>query len=384
MRRVHRSDEIIEQHFLSHGGGLARGPLGVGRMMTPASASARAGGRRPLRVGFVALTDAAPLAAAREQGFFARQGMRVALSREVGWATIREKIIYRELDAAQAPAAMLFAATLGLGSVPCDVLTALVLNVHGNAITLSESLWQAGVRDATTLRGEARRRSGEHQLTFGVVFPFSSHHLLLRAWLESGGLRPDRDVRIVVVPPAQMYRNLAAGTIDGYCVGEPWNTLAVREGTGWCPAWSAALAPGHLEKVLMVRADFAEKRADEHRALVAAVADACAWCDEPANRAPLARLLAQRGYVNQDFRVIAPALLGRFDCGHGRIEAVPDFHVFHRGGANVPTVERGAALQAQLVGAGLIADRAAADSILPQRLFRPDLYLRARPATVPA
>ncbi len=353
-------------------------------MTTPPPAAARAAAPRPLRVGFVALTDAAPLVVAREQGFFARHGLRAELSREVGWATIREKIIYRELDAAHAPAAMLFATRLGAGSVPCEVLTALVLNVHGNAITLSESLWQAGVRDAASLRAEARRRPGGHPLTLGVVFPLSSHHLLLRAWLQSGGLRPDRDVRIVVVPPAQTFPNLAAGTIDGYCAGEPWNSLAVREGAGWCPAWSAALDPGHLEKVLMVRADFADRRADEHRALVAAVADACAWCDEPANREPLARLLARREFLNQDAAVIAPALLGRFDCGHGRIEAVPDFHVFHRGGANVPAVERGAVLQSELARAGLLAGPRALDPRLPAQLFRPDLFAQAWPGAVRA
>ncbi len=347
--------------------------------MTPSSATARSAAVQPLRVGYVALTDAAPLVVARELGFFARQGLRVELSREVGWATIREKIIYRELDAAQALAAMLFATQVGAGSVPCDVLTALVLNVHGNAITLSEALWQAGVRDAPSLRDEARRRSGERKLVFGVVFPFSSHHLQLRAWLRSAGLRPDRDVRIVVVPPAQMFRNLAAGTIDGYCVGEPWNSLAVRERAGWCPVWSAALESHHLEKVLMVRADFAEKRAREHGALIAALAEACAWCDEPANREPLARLLARPGYLNQDVRVIAPALLGRFDCGHGRIETVPDFHVFHRGGVNLPAVARAARLQAALVDAGLLSP-AAATTVLPAQLFREDLYHAARHA----
>src|SRR3954471_10715194 len=171
---------------------------------------------RPLRIGFLALTDAAPFVAAQELGFFARYQLEVQLRREIGWATIREKIIYGELDAAHAPAPMLWSAQLGLGCPPCDVLTALVLNLHGNAITLSRALWMAGVRDGATLRDHARTHRPRQPLTFGVVFPFSSHHLLLRDWLRSAGFDPDRDVRIVVVPPAQMFRNLAAQTVDGF------------------------------------------------------------------------------------------------------------------------------------------------------------------------
>lgn len=338
------------------------------RNSAPAAAPARL-----LRVGFLPLTDAAPLIVAQERGFFARHGLQVQLHREVGWATIREKIIYGELDAAQAPAPMLWATHLGLGCAPCPVLTALVLNLHGNALTLSRALWDAGVRDAAGLCELARARRSHHPLTFGVVFLFSSHHLLLRDWLLTAGLDPDRDVRIVVVPPAQMFRNLAAGTIDGYCAGEPWNTLAVREGTGWCPTWSAAQQPGHLEKVLMVTQHFAHKRAAEHAALVVALAEACAWCDEPQHRESLAQLLAGADHLNLPVRVIAPALTGRFDCGDGRVESTPDFHIFHRGEANVPAAAKAAELQSALIGAGLLS-ASAVDSELPRHLFREDLY----------
>ena len=213
-----------------------------------------------LRIGFIALTDAAPLIVAQERGFFARRGLKVDLRREVGWATIRDKVIFGELDAAHALAPLLWAAQLGLGCGPSDVCTGIVFNLHGNAITLSTRLQALGVRDQVTLREEAMRRRGENKLTFGIVFPQSMHHVLLRQWLREARLNPESDVRIAVVPPAQMFRNLAAGTLDGYCVGEPWNILAVQEGAGWCPAWSATLAPGHVEKVLMVRRQFALRR----------------------------------------------------------------------------------------------------------------------------
>lgn len=345
--------------------------------MTPSLAYTHAiQSSRPLRVGFLALSDAAPFAVAQERGLFAKHGARVQLSREVGWATIRDKIIYGELDAAQAPAPMLWSTRLGLDSAPSAVTSGLVLNLNGNALTLSERLWAAGVRDAKTLREVARGRSGERKLTFGVVFNFSSHHLLLRAWLRAGGINPDRDVRIVVVPPAQMFRNLSAGTIDGYCAGEPWNSLAVREKIGWCPTWSSAQQPGHLEKVLMVTEHFAESRASEHAALIAALVEACAWCDEPCNREPLAQLLARAGYINQSAHIISPALTGAFDCGHGRTESVPDFHVFHTGQANRPSNAKAAALQQELAEAGLIPSGRANDR-LPGLLFREDIFNHA-------
>ncbi len=329
---------------------------------------------KPLRLGFLALTDAAPLVVAHELGHFAQNGLRVELRREIGWATIREKIIYGELDAAPAPAPMVWSAQLGLGCPATEVLTALVINRHGNALTLSRALWDAGVRDALSLRDFARTRRNRQLLTFGVVFPFSSHHLLLRDWLRTAGLEPDRDVRIVIVPPAQMFRNLAAGTIDGFCAGEPWNSLAVREGAGWCPTWSAAQQPGHFEKVLLVTRRFAEGRFGEHALLVRSLTAAAAWCDEPGNRPRLAELLADSLYLNIPARVIAPSLLGRFDCGNGRIESVPDFHVFHRADAGTPSVAQATTLQSALGAAGLLSPAQAADSSLPRRLFREDLH----------
>ena len=330
---------------------------------------------RPLRVGFLALTDAAPLMVAQERGLFGQHGLRVTLQREVGWATIREKIIYGELDAAQAPAPMLWSAYLGLGCVPAPVLTAFVFNLHGNALTLSQSLYEAGVRDAMTLRTLAKKRRGESRLTLGVVFPFSSHHLLLRQWLHSAGIDPDNDVRIAIVPPAQMFRNLEAGTIDGYCAGEPWNSIAVRSGAGWCPTWSAAQSPGHVEKVLMVTERFALQRAPEHAALVAALSEAALWCDVPEHREELADLLSAAKYLNLPTRVITPALIGPFDCGHGRVEPATDFVVFHRDGANIPTAEKARALQQSLVAASILP--ADLDPELPDRLFREDLYRSA-------
>lgn len=331
---------------------------------------------RPLRIGFLALTDAAPLIAAKELGCFARRGLEVELCREVGWATIRDKVAYGELDGAHAPAPMLWATRLGLGCAPADVCTGFVFNLHGNALTLSTRLWEAGVRDAATLREDALRRRGETKLMFGIVFPHSMHHVLLLQWLRDARIDPERDVRIAVVPPAQMFRNLVAGTLDGYCAGEPWNTLAVQQGQGWCPAWSSALAPGHVEKVLMVRDHFADRRATEHRALISALAEAAAWCDLPANRTALAGMLAVPEYLNLGVGVIEPTLLGRFSPRPDLTESVPDFLVFSRGDANAPTAARAATLQNELITSNLLP-RSLLNPSLPRRLFREDLYREA-------
>jgi ABC-type nitrate/sulfonate/bicarbonate transport system substrate-binding protein len=315
---------------------------------------------------------------AGELGFFRDFGLRVTLSRELGWATIRDKIIYGELEAAHAVVGMPFAATLGLGSIACDCLTALVLNLHGNAITLSTALCREGQRDATSLRQDVNRLRGSKTLTFGVVHSFSSHHFILRGWLESAGIAPDRDVRIVVVPPPQMVSNLKAGHLDGFCVGEPWNSVAVDARAGCCVATSAELEPGHPEKVLMVRRDFAEHRAEEHLALVAALLKACEFCDAPENRDRLVATLARSEYVGASETALRRGLCGDFDFGRGIVRAVPEFDVFHRDNANEPSSGKADWILKRAVASGLIKNPGSLTSALIDRVFRADLFEQAR------
>lgn len=332
---------------------------------------------RQIHLGFIALSDAAPIIVAQELGIFARRGLHVTLHREVGWATLRDKVIYGDLDVAHALAGMLIATQLGLGCPASDVMSGCVLSENGNAITLSRALWDSGAHDAVSLRAEARRRQGERKLTFGVVFPWSSHHLMLREWLRAGGMEPERDVRIVVVPPAQMFRNLAAGTIDGFCAGEPWNSLCVREGAGVVVACNVSHDMGQMEKVLLTSGRFANARRDEHYALIAALVEACAWCDEPQNRAGLPPLLARSEYLNVAEAALAPALVGPFDCGGGRPAPGTEFVRFARDGANTPSPARGAALIRRMAAAGIIPTSAAEDANFSRRLFREDIYRHA-------
>ncbi len=339
---------------------------------------------RKLRLGFVPLTDCAPLVMAQELGLYRKYGLSVVLSRELGWATIRDKIIHRELDAAHALAAMPVAATLGLGSAACDCLTALVLNLNGNAITLSNDLWQRGVRDGKSLREEIVRSRREKTYTFGVVFSFSSHRHLLRRWLAAHGIDAERDVRIVVVPPPQMVANLKSGNLDGFCVGEPWNSVAVQARAGWIVATSPELSPLHPEKVLMVRREFATRHSDEHLALVAALLEACEFCDQPENHEAVIRTLARPEYVGASEAALRHGMAGGLDLGHGRERMIRDFCVFHRDDANEPSGDKTAWVLELMRTSGLCPEASTLNFALGRKVFRPDLFeqaMRLRPST---
>ncbi len=315
---------------------------------------------------------------AQELGLFKKYGLRVALSRELGWATIRDKVIHGELDAAHAVAGMPVAATLGLNSVACDCLTALVLNLHGNAITLSADLWNRGVRDGKSLRPEITRTRGEKVFTFGVVYSFSSHNYLLRNWLTAAGIQPDRDVRIVVVPPAQMVTNLKAGHLDGFCVGEPWNSLAVRAGEGCAVAVSAELDPLHPEKVLMVRREFAERHEQEHLGLIAALLEACAYCDAPANHENIISVLSRPEFVNVPEDVLRCGLSGPFHSTKKDSRSISDFCIFHRHDANEPSADKAGWVMRNLRTSGLCPEPTLLNAALGRRIFRADIFAAAQ------
>ncbi|MEY4918299.1 MAG: hypothetical protein RL616_2212 [Verrucomicrobiota bacterium] len=345
-------------------------PLRTLRPLNPAKKTA-------LRVGFVPLTDCAPLVMAQELGLYKKYGLNVVLSRELGWATIRDKVIHKELDAAHALAAMPVAASLGLGSVPCDCLTALVLNLNGNAITLSNELWKRGVRDGKTLREEIIRSRREKTYTFGAVFPFSSHRHLLRKWFSAHGIDPERDVRIVIVPPPQMVANLKAGNLDGFCVGEPWNSVAVQSRTGWIAATSSELDALHPEKVLMVRSDFAVKRNEEHLALVAALLEACEFCDAPENHEHIIETLARPQFVGVTANALRHGIDGEIDFGHGTERTLDDFCIFHRDHANEPSGNKAAWALDLIRASGLCPQPSALNFAFAKKIFRPDIFEKA-------
>jgi ABC-type nitrate/sulfonate/bicarbonate transport system substrate-binding protein len=329
------------------------------------------GPRSSLRLGFVPLTDCAPIAVAREQGIFERHGLNVILSRELGWASVRDKMLYGDLDAAQAIAGIAFALGLGLTELRCDVAVPLILNLHGNAITLSKELDPARIgRGEGLLSFITHAWKKERPLTLAAAHRYSSHHILLHHWLKRHGLTPPADVEIVFLPPPLMARHLRAGHIDGYCVGEPWNSEAVFEGTGWCPATSADLSHGHPEKVLLVAGSFLNERKDEAVALIAALLEACQLCQSPAFRGELIDILARPEYTGASKEVLRNSLGPTFHSGHGR-ESTNAFHIFHGDAVNRPTIEKASWVLAGLRGTGTFPE-ATCGSL--SRIYREDLF----------
>ncbi len=286
--------------------------------------------RTATTIGFIPLSDCAPLAIAKEKGFFEKHGVDVQLCREPSWKAILDGVLDSRLDLAAMVAGMPLGSTLGRPGVnPQPVVASMVLSRNGNAITLAERFHARGIQTATDLRAYLDGRdAGDRKLIFGVVFPTSTHNILLRDWLSAGGIDPDTDVEIIAVPPAQMVANLAAGNLDGYCVGEPWNARAVHEGIGYVVATDLDLAPGHVEKLLGTTPAWANANVDKHASIVAALEEACGWCDEPANRAELIEIISQKTYVNADPAYSARGLDGTYDYGHGKTAEVPDFNVF--------------------------------------------------------
>lgn len=329
---------------------------------------------RPLRIAFLKLLDAAPLIVAHERGLFSANGVKVTLSRELGWATVLDKLAYGELEAAPALGPMVLAAEAGLGCHRFEAECPMILSRQGNAITLSTQIPQEEVHTSDGLRQRMLQRRATQPLTFGVVSKLSSHYLLLVAWLRSHGIHPRRDVRIVIVPPALMTRTLEAGQIDGFCAGEPWNTAAVLAGSGWIAATSATLAPNHPEKVLLVRRDTAQRRASEIRGLVAALHSAGQWCADISNRAALIDYLAAAEYLNCPPKLLAASLEGT----HLALGSAAEPGVCFSGQSlNRPDGEAARWIYDEMDAAGLLEDCTAPLRTALPRLFRPDLYDQA-------
>lgn len=354
-------------------------------------------GLTPLTVGFVPLTDCASLVVAREKGFAADEGIDLMLDRQLTWAAVRDKVAFGHHDAAHLLAGLPIALSLGVGEMRVPMIVPMALGTGGNAITLSAPLFRqmglvgqptsgpARVKAASALAAliAERRELGLQPLRLAAVYPFSSHYYELRYWLASGGIDPDRDVDIVIVSPPRMVEQMRIGAIDGFCVGEPWNQLAISEGIGCIVATKADIWPLWPEKVLAMREDrWAEKPA-AMAALVRALVKAAAWAEDPANRQELARLLAEPHYVGVEAALLEANLADRPHLVPGMEgEAVAGYHLFHSRQATVPFVEHAAWLHAQMQRWGQAAEPASHEELA--RIYRPDLYAEALGIALPA
>ncbi len=350
-----------------------------------------AAGSTQLKVGMVRLTDSAPLVMAKELGYFAEEGLQVRLSVEPSWSTIRDKVSVGELDAAQMLAGIPLAATLGLAGVRTPMIAPLSLGLSGNGITVSRALelelralTQTGAqerlpRDAKALKRviAERQLKGLPKLAFGVVYPFASHNYQLRYWMASAGIDPDRDVEVVVVPPAHMVGHLEAGRIDGYCVGEPWNALAVDRGLGCTLLTSAELWNNCPDKVLGVTAEWAERHPEDLVRLIRALVRACAWLDDPQHRARAAQVLAGEPYLGIDAELLQAPLEGQPRLAPGQAPTKIDrFNVFHAFTANYPWRSHALWFLTQMLRWGQIAKPLRLRD-LAEEVYRPDLYRAA-------
>jgi bicarbonate transport system ATP-binding protein len=258
-----------------------------------------------LDIGFLPLTACAPLAVAKEKGFFTKHGLdEVNLVRETSWRGIVDGMAGSYIDAAQMPSGMPMWLTLGgHNNQPLPVVTSLTMTRNGNAITLAKRFYDQGVRTLSDFKNYLLR-TREQRHIMGVVHPASMHNLLLRYWLAAGGIDPDLDVDMKTIPPAQMVADLQAATIDGFCVGEPWNYRAAEEGVGFTIATDLEVWLGHPGKVLGVREDWAEKYPNTYIALTKALLEACQYCAKPENAEEIRLILAGRDYVSTDVEYI--------------------------------------------------------------------------------
>ncbi|NVN87658.1 MAG: ABC transporter substrate-binding protein [Rhodopseudomonas sp.] len=347
-----------------------------------------------LRIGFIPLVDAAALIVAVDKGFCVAEGLEVELVREISWANVRDKFNIGIFDAAHLLAPMAIASSLGIGHVKVPVISAFGLGVNGNAITVSPALHAAIAAaadgDVTDPMVSAqalarvvatRKAAGLEPLTFGMTFPFSSHNYDLRFWMGAGGVDPDEDVRLVVLPPPYMVESLASKHLDGFCVGAPWNSVAIDLGIGHILHFTSELFQRAAEKLLAVRAPWAAEHPDLLARLVRAHIRAADFIEAEANRDEVCALLTAPGRIEVTPELIRRTLDGRLKVApDGSIRSTDRYLLVGRNGAARPDPVQAAWYYAQMVRWGqapLSADLLEA----ARAVCRPDLYDAALGAT---
>ena len=339
------------------------------------------------RIGFLPLVDAALPILAHELGFAAAQGVAIELVRDVTWATVRDRLLYGHTDAAHLVAPLAIATTLGRGRPAVPLAVPFVLGLNGNAITFSTALGEAcglgdGLGDPVAVGAAlkavtAERLAAGRPVRFGVVHRYSSHNYMLRYWLAGVGIRPDTDVSISVTSPPLAADALAAGEVDGICVGEPWNSIAVDRGVGRIALATAQIWRRGVEKVLALKAETAAARPEATAALIRALHAAAAHFVRPETAEESAALLARSAYIDAPVDAIRRAITDRIRLVPGGAPVhYPDFMFQHREAANFPWRSQAAWLYAQMVrwdGPPFSEE----DAAIAQSVFRPDLYRAA-------
>lgn len=340
----------------------------------------------PIRIAFLPLTDCAILAAAKELGIAKTHDIALELVRDLSWATIRDRLVYRQVQCAHLLAPLAIAVQLGLSQHKAALVAPFSLSLNGNAVTFSSRL-AAGLdvkpserialpaAAAKSLPEALRRLSRKPVLA--VVHRFSSHALMLRYWLAYAGIDPDRDVELRVLAPPLMTDALASGEIDGFSAGEPWNSCAVDSGAGEIVALGCRIWESGLEKVLAMREDWAEANPQVVDRLLRALDEAAVWCDRKENRPQLARILASNAYLDAPAERIERALTGRLRLSaHGERIEVDNFLLLHRRAANFPWRSQALWIYSQFLRWGFL-DQSKDAERMASGVFRSDIYRRA-------
>ncbi|NVK13184.1 MAG: ABC transporter substrate-binding protein [Rhodobacteraceae bacterium] len=360
-----------------------------------------------LTFGFIKLTDMAPLAVAYEQGFFDDEGLFVTLEAQANWKVLLDGVIDGTLDGAHMLAGQPLAATIGYGT-EAHIVTPFSMDLNGNGITLSNDVWEmmkpnlprdADGRIARPISAsylkpviEAFNARGK-PFNMGMVFPVSTHNYELRYWLAAGGINPGyyspenvtgqigAEAFLSVTPPPQMPATLEAGTISGYCVGEPWNQQAVFKGIGVPVITDYELWKNNPEKVFGITAEFAEENPNTTLAVVKALIRAAQWLDENenANRPEAVEILSRPEYVGADYEVIANSMTGTFEYEKGDTRDVPDFNVFFRYNATYPFYSDAVWYLTQMRRWGQIAEPKPDNwyDEVARSVYKPEIYLEA-------
>lgn len=315
------------------------GAFGAAAMMNMVPAGVRnqawaAGSDEPeikeVKIGFIPLTDCAPIIVAAQMGFDKKYGIKIVPSKEASWAGVRDKLTNGELHAAHVLYGLIYGVQMGIGGQQKDMNILMTLNNNGQAITLASQLKDKGVTSGGTLK---RLLDNENRdFTFAQTFPTGTHAMWLYYWLATYGINPMKDVKTIVVPPPQMVANMRIGNMDGYCVGEPWGARAIYDKIGYTVATTQDIWVDHPEKVVGCTADFVAKNPNTALALTKAILEASRYIDATANRAEVAKLLANKAYVNAPEEVIEGRFLGHYDNGIGKKWEDPNYMKFFNDG----------------------------------------------------
>lgn len=328
-----------------------------------------------VNIGFIALTDCAPLVLASSMGFDQKHGIKIKLSKEASWSAIRDKLISGDLHAAHALYGMVYGVELGIGAQQKAMAVLMTLNQNGQGITLSNQLKTLGIVTGQDLSGFVSQHTSK--LTFAQTFPTGTHAMWLYYWLASQGIHPLHDIKTTVIPPPQMVANISAGNVAGYCAGEPWNARAVYDSVGFTVATSQEIWADHPEKVLGVTAEFVDAYPNTCRAMVMAVLEACRYLDGLSNRSPVTALLAGKDYVNAPQQVIHDRFVGMYDNGNGKRWQDPHaIKFFNNGQVNFPYLSDAMWFMTQFKRWGLLKKHP--DYLaMAKRVNRIDIYQQA-------